>query len=436
MATNERAVIADQNIFFWKGVGDIEGQLAEETLGIQDKAPRKAEDCTAYIRGASTPGFGNFPVFDSFPRYDHDYMKSLLRFLLFVLIAAAAVGSVYIWKQTRPNALGEVEDQAATSSSLLGKLDREFTALVSRVLPSVVSIEAIPADSVDPRVQMLRFLFGGDQPNVRPSGSGVIVSENGHIVTNLHVVNHARAVQVQLADGRTLAARFVGADGPSDIALLKIEAEGLQALPFGDSDKVNVGQMVFAVGNPLGLQETVTQGIVSAKGRRALSEAANEFFQTDAAINPGNSGGPLVNLEGEIIGINNSISPQGQGIGFAIPSNTVRRVFESIRDHGRFIRPWFGAYMRSLTPQLVQQLGLPDASGVLILLVYEGSPAEQGGVKPGDVIIEFNGKTVHDLIDLRNRVAETDIGEEIAMRVRREGKELMLQTVMAAEPTR
>ena len=363
-------------------------------------------------------------------------MKSLLRFLLFVLIAAAAVGSVYIWKQTRPDDLGEADGQMTSSSSLLSKLDREFTALVSRVLPSVVSIEAIPADSVDPRVQMLRFLFGGDQPNLRPSGSGVIVSENGHIVTNLHVVNHARAVQVQLADGRTLAARFVGADGPSDIALLKIEAEGLQALPFGDSDKVNVGQMVFAVGNPLGLQETVTQGIVSAKGRRALSEAANEFFQTDAAINPGNSGGPLVNLEGEIIGINNSISPQGQGIGFAIPSNTVRRVFESIRDHGRFIRPWFGAYMRSLTPQLVQQLGLPDASGVLILLVYEGSPAEKGGVKPGDVIVEFNGKTVHDLIDLRNRVAETDIGQEIAMRVRREGKELTLQTVVAAEPTR
>ena len=363
-------------------------------------------------------------------------MKSLLRFLVFVLIAAAAVGSVYIWKQTRSSGAGEVDGEMLAPTSLLSKLDREFTALVSRVLPSVVSIEAIPADSVDPRVQMLRFLFGGDHPNLRPSGSGVIVSQNGHVVTNLHVVNNARAVQVQLADGRTLSAKFVGADGPSDIALLKIEAEGLQALPFGDSDKVNVGQMVFAVGNPLGLQETVTQGIVSAKGRRALSEAANEFFQTDAAINPGNSGGPLVNLEGEIIGINNSISPQGQGIGFAIPSNTVRRVFENIRDHGRFIRPWFGAYMRSLTPRLAQQLGLPDASGVLILLVYEGSPAEKGGLKPGDVIIEFNGKTVRDLIDLRNRVAETDVGQEIDMRVRREGKELSLRTVVAAEPTR
>jgi serine protease Do len=248
-------------------------------------------------------------------------------------------------------------------------------------------------------------------------------------------VNNAAAVQVQLADGRTLPAKFVGADGPSDIAILKIEGESLVPLPFGDSDKVNVGQMVFAVGNPLGLQETVTQGIISAKGRRALSEAANEFFQTDAAINPGSSGGPLVNLDGEIIGINNSISPQGQGIGFAIPSNTVRRAFESIRDHGRFIRPWFGAYMRSLTPQLAQQLGLPDAVGVLVMLTYEGSPAEKGGVKPGDVIVEFNGKPIRDLLDLRNRVAETDIGEKVAMRVRRQGNELSLQTVLAAEPT-
>jgi S1-C subfamily serine protease len=345
-------------------------------------------------------------------------MKSLLRFLLFVVIAAAAVGGLYLWKNARSKPVDETTVSIAPSNrSLLIALDREFTTLVDQVLPSVVSIEAIPADTVDPRLQMLRLLFGGNEPGARPSGSGVIVSDSGHVVTNLHVVSNASSVQVQLADGRTLPAKFVGADGPSDIALLKIEADGLQPLPFGNSDKVNVGQMVFAVGNPLGLQETVTQGIISA-------------------VNPGNSGGPLVNLAGEIIGINNSISPQGQGIGFAIPSNTVRRVFESIRDHGRFIRPWFGAYMRSLTPQLAQQLGLPDASGVLVMLTYEGSPAEKGGVKSGDVIIEFNGKPIRDLIELRNRVAETDIGQKVAMRVRRAGKELSLQTVLAAEPTR
>lgn len=390
------------------------------------------------IGGAPGGKFSYASLDDCFRCHERGGMKSLLRFLVFVLIVAAVVAGVYVWKQMRAQEIDGtgLAKAPSTQGSLLAALDREFTALVNRVLPSVVSIEAIPADIADPRVQMLRFLFGGNEPGARPSGSGVIVSENGHIVTNLHVVSNARSVQVQLADGRTLPAKFVGADGPSDIALLKIEAEGLQALPFGDSDRVNVGQMVFAVGNPLGLQETVTQGIISAKGRRALSEAANEFFQTDAAVNPGNSGGPLVNLEGEIIGINNSISPQGQGIGFSIPSNTVRRVFESIRDHGRFIRPWFGAYMRSLTPQLAQQLGLPDASGVLMLLIYEGSPAEKGGVKSGDVIVEFNGKPIRDLVDLRNRVAETNIGQEIAMRVRREGKELTLRTVLAAEPTK
>jgi S1-C subfamily serine protease len=362
-------------------------------------------------------------------------MKSLLRFLLFVLIAAAAVGGLYLWKNPRP-APAEATGSGAggTNRYLLAELDREFTTLINQVLPSVVSIEATPADVMDPRLQMLRFLFGGDESGARPSGSGVIVSDKGHIVTNLHVVANAKAVQVQLADGRTLPAQFVGADAPSDIAIMKIEADGLLPLPFGDSDAVNVGQMVFAVGNPLGLQETVTQGIISAKGRRALSEAANEFFQTDAAINPGSSGGPLVNLKGEFIGINNSVSPQGQGIGFAIPANTVRRVFESIRDHGRFIRPWFGAYMRSLTPQLAQQLGLPDAVGVLVMLTYEGSPAETGGVKSGDVIVEFNGKPIRDLIDLRNRVAETDIGQKVSMRLRRGGKELTLQTVLAVEP--
>jgi serine protease Do len=266
------------------------------------------------------------------------------------------------------------------------------------------------------------------------SGSGVIVSPEGHIVTNLHVVAGAGAVEVQLGDGRSLPAGLVGADSLSDIAILKIDAPDLKYLPLGDSDAVNVGQMVFAVGNPLGLHETVTQGIISAKGRRAQSEAANEFFQTDAAINPGNSGGPLVNLRGEIIGINNSVSLKGQGIGFAIPSNTVRHVFESIRDYGRFIRPWFGAYMRSVTRQLAAQLRLPDETGAFVMRVYNGSPAELGGLKPGDVIVEYNGKPIRDAIDLRNRVIETEIGQKVLLQVRRAGHELEVPVVITAEP--
>ena len=359
-------------------------------------------------------------------------MRSLLRFLLFVVVAGAIVGALYFWKSTQPAAPVD----ASGRRPMLTALDREFTTLIADVLPSVVSIEAVTPNTVNPKVQLLNLLLGRGQQNANPatSGSGVIVSDNGHIVTNLHVVAGASSVQVQLADGRALPARLVGADQMSDIAILKIEATGLRPLPFANSDTVAVGQMVFAVGNPFGLQETVTQGIISAKGRRAQSEAANEFFQTDAAINRGNSGGPLLNLMGEIIGINNAVSPQGQGISFAIPSNTVRRVFESIRDYGRFIRPWFGAYMRSLTPQLAQQLHLPDESGVLVLLVYEGSPAEIGGLRAGDVIIDFNGKPVRDLIDLRNRVVETDVGQKVTLRILRDGREQSLQTVIAAEP--
>lgn len=357
-------------------------------------------------------------------------MRSVLKFLAFVLAAVALVVAVYLWKAAGAG-------NAAPGGSKLTAFDREFTGLVARVLPSVVSIEALPAGDADPRLQLLRMLLGSQAaPDARAAGSGVIVSPEGHIVTNLHVVTGAAAVQVQLADGRALPAAFVGSDGPSDIAILKIEATGLPALSFADSDAVLVGQTVFAVGNPLGLQETVTKGIISAKGRRAQSEAANEFFQTDAAINPGNSGGPLLNLNGEIIGINNSIAAQGQGIGFSIPSNTVRRVFEGIRDHGRFIRPWFGAYMRSLTPQLAQQLGLPDATGVLILLVYDGSPAERAGIRPGDVIVSFDGKPIRDLIDLRNRVAESDVGDKAAMQIRRAGRELGLEATLGAEPRR
>ncbi|MDD5351520.1 MAG: PDZ domain-containing protein, partial [Chthoniobacteraceae bacterium] len=207
------------------------------------------------------------------------------------------------------------------------------------------------------------------------------------------------------------------------------------------SDAVQVGQMVLAIGNPLGLQETVTQGIISARGRRGGSEAANEFFQTDAPINLGNSGGPLVDMRGQIIGVTNSVAApalnsgiQSTGIGFAIPSNTVRRVFESIRDNGRFIRPWFGAVMQGMTPQLAQQLAMPDASGALVLLIYRGSPAERAGLQPYDVVTEFNGHAIRDQVDLRNRVAETNIGQKVSIRARRAGKDLELQAVITAEP--
>jgi serine protease Do len=355
-------------------------------------------------------------------------MKSLLSFFGFVVLSAAVVAGVYFWRQAHP------QPDPAPAVPSLTSLDHEFTSLVSQVLPAVVSINALPASLANPRALLLQRMMGSSPQ--ASSGSGVIVSPNGHIVTNLHVVAGAGAVEVQLGDGRSLPAAMVGADPLSDIAILKIEATDLKYLRFGDSDEVNVGQMVFAVGNPLGLHETVTQGIISAKGRRAQSEAANEFFQTDAAINPGNSGGPLINLKGEIIAINNSVSLQGQGIGFAIPSNTVRHVFESIRDYGRFIRPWFGAQVhpRPITPQLAAQLQLPDATGALVMRVFQGSPAELGGLQRGDVIVEYNSKPIRDAIDLRNRVVETEIGGKVMLRVRRAGQELDVPVVITAEP--
>jgi len=363
-------------------------------------------------------------------------MKSLLRFLLFVAVVAAAVIVLYSWKRGQ----GTDEPSSApkpvavhTRLPALTEIDKEFTSLVGRTLPSVVSIDAIAGNAA----QLLPNMFRGDGQQIQPNmGSGVIVSDSGHIVTNLHVILGASWAQVHLYDGRVLFARLVGSDPISDIAILKIEALDLQPMIFGDSDKVNVGQMVFAVGNPLGLEGTVTQGIISGKGRRAVSEAANEFFQTDAAINPGNSGGPLVNLRGEIIAIANSINPQGQGIGFAIPANTVKRVFESIRDYGRFIRPWFGgSYASSISPQLAEKLGLPDTSGALVLQVYNGSPAQIGGVQRGDVIIEYDGKPIRDIIDLRNRVVESQIGQKVRVKARRDGKVVDLNTVIAADPS-
>jgi len=359
-------------------------------------------------------------------------MKSILRFLLFVSLLVAAVAGLYVWRNGRTDA-GET---AGARLPGLAALDREFTTLVASVVPSVASINAIPAHHIDSQVNPLQILLGG-APGVQPPpelGSGAIVSKDGFVVTNWHVISRAAAVEVQLNDGRTLPAKFVGADAPSDVAILKIEARDLTPIPFGNSDAVAVGQTVFAIGNPFGLQESVTKGIISAKGRRTMSEAANEFFQTDAPIFPGNSGGPLVDLKGRLIGLNNAVLPRTDGIGFAIPSNTVRRIFESIRDHGRVIRPWFGVNMIPLTPALAAQLQLGDIRGALVGATIGNSPAARAGVQPGDVIVSFNGRPILDWIDLRNRVAETEPGKQISLVVKRAGRALTLNAIAEKQP--
>ena len=229
-------------------------------------------------------------------------------------------------------------------------------------------------------------------------GSGVIVSAEGHIITNNHVVDQVDEIEVHLSDGRTKKARLVGADAAVDLAVLKIDEPGLKSLKFGDSDSVQAGDFVLAIGNPFGFEETVTDGIISSKGRPNRVDGFGDYLQTNAAINPGNSGGPLVNLRGEIIGINTAIisrSGGSQGIGFAIPSNSVRAALESLLKNGRIIRGYLGIFSRNLPP------GAKETEGVLVDDIVPDSPADEAQMSKGDVIRKFNGHDVRTFNELR-----------------------------------
>jgi serine protease Do len=374
---------------------------------------------------------------------------NLLAFLLFLILLALSVAGIAYWKMSRHRVAQPVfpiirgggvatvsERPPLEQGHLLEVMDREFTDLVQRAVPSVVSITTSSPPDRDALIRQFFGLPGGVNQNGK-MGSGIIVSPTGHIVTNWHVVAGAAQVTVQLNDGRAFAARLAGADQRSDIAVLKIDADGLPSIPFGDSEHVRVGQMVFAVGNPFGLQETVTQGIISAKGRRTLSDAANEFFQTSTIIDAGNSGGPLIDIRGEVIGINNFIlSHNGisERIGFAIPSNVARKVYEDIVQRGRVVRPWFGVVMRPLNGNLARQLGLPDARGALVAATLPSSPAEKSGLQSGDVILSFNDRPILDGSDLRNRVAEAELGTTARLKILRSGKPIDLKVIMEEAP--
>jgi len=269
-------------------------------------------------------------------------------------------------------------------------------------------------------------------------GSGVIVSPEGYIITNSHVVEKADEIKVTLYDKRDYKGKIIGSDPKTDIAVIKILADNLPAIKWGDSDKLKVGEFVLAFGNPYGLSHTVTMGIVSALGRANVGIADYEdFIQTDAAINPGNSGGPLVNIKGELIGINTAIfSKTGgyQGIGFAVPSNMAKAVMEQLIKKGKVIRGWLGVTIQNITSELAKEFGLKKPVGALVTEVFRGSPAEKAGLKRGDVILEVNGKKIKDVESLRNIVAQSKIGSIITLKVMRDGKTIFLNATVQELP--
>ena len=272
----------------------------------------------------------------------------------------------------------------------------------------------------------------------RSLGSGVIVSSDGYIITNYHVVEKADEIKVTLYDKQDYKGKIIGSDPKTDIALIKISAKDLPAVKWGNSDNLQVGEFVLAFGNPYGFSHTVTMGIVSAVGRANVGIADYEdLIQTDAAINPGNSGGPLVNIKGELIGINTAIfSRTGgyQGIGFAIPSNMAESVMKQLVKGGKVTRGWLGVTIQSITPDLAKEFGLKNGKGAVVNDILKGSPAEKAGLKRGDVILEVDGKTVNDAESLRNIVAQREIGSHITIKIIREGKPISLTAKVSELP--
>ncbi|MBA4416699.1 MAG: peptidase [Syntrophus sp. (in: bacteria)] len=325
-----------------------------------------------------------------------------------------------------------------------------FSPLVKQVRPAIVNISttlmAKGFDSGDrfmgPQHPFKDFFgeeffekFFGDAPKrefkQRSLGSGFIIDREGYILTNNHVVEKAQTIKVKLTDGKEYDAVIVGKDAKTDIALIKINTkQNHPAVVFGDSDKMEVGDWVLAIGNPFGLEHTVTQGIVSAKGRVIGAGPYDDFIQTDASINPGNSGGPLFNLNGEVVGINTAMFSGGQGIGFAIPINVVKELLPQLKSKGKVARGWLGVQIQRVTPEIAKNFGLKEAEGALVSDVTDQSPADKANIKRGDIIISFNGKPIKEMDQLPRLVGSTEIGKKVKVGLIRDGKPLEVETVV------
>jgi serine protease Do len=318
-----------------------------------------------------------------------------------------------------------------------------FVGVVEAARPAVVNISTLRgqvARGPDPLREFLERYFGERVPEepVQSLGSGVIIDPSGLVLTNNHVIEGAQMIMVRLADEREIEAQVVGRDRRTDLALLRLRGRGeFPTARLGDSDALRVGEWVVAIGNPFGLEQTVTAGIVSAKGRVIGAGPYDDFIQTDAAINPGNSGGPLLNTRGEIVGINSAIFSQtggSVGIGFAIPINVAKELLPQLKAKGRVARGWLGIAIAPLTPEVAKRLNLPARRGALVGEVVRRGPAELAGIRPGDLIVAFDGKRIDRVNDLPRLAARTPVGTEVAVQVLREGREITVKVKLGELP--
>ncbi|WP_394835129.1 trypsin-like peptidase domain-containing protein [Pendulispora rubella] len=332
-------------------------------------------------------------------------------------------------------AQGPSPAQVQASQAEARKLSDAFVNVAERVSPSVVQIDVTARD--ENADQILRWIGRGssDSPVARGTGSGVVFTPDGAILTNNHVIEGALTINVHLRDGRFLPARLVGRDPATDLAVIKVDTQGLVAAKFADSDAMKVGEWVVAIGSPFGLGYTVTTGVLSAKGRGQLGmNLIEDYLQTDASINPGNSGGPLCDLEGRVVGINTMIVGRGSGIGFAVPSNMARRAAEQILKSGRVERAWIGVGAQDLSPELATVMKVDPRAGALVNAVGDNSPAKRAQIKPGDVIAAVAARPIHDSHDLTREVLSHDVGQTLELEVLRDGKRYGTKVTLAARP--
>src|SRR5215831_11184168 len=364
----------------------------------------------------------------------------LFLLVVLVLIVVAGIGGIRLGRHSgKP-----LFTVSAASDADAVPLNGSFAAVVKKAIPSIVNISS----SRVVRAQQLPFLndpsfapfFGGvpREQRERSLGSGVVVSSDGYILTNDHIVEGATDIEVSFGDHDQTPVRVVGTDRRTDLAVVKLDRQGLTPLPLADSSKVEVGDIALAIGDPFGIGRTVTMGIISATGRGNLGiEGEEDFLQTDAAINPGNSGGALINTRGELIGINTAIlSPTGGnlGIGFAVPSNMARMVMEQIAKSGKVVRGYLGVVVQNITPELAKQFGAGNRNGALISDVESGSPAEKAGLRRGDVVLEMNGKSLRDQRELQLGISKMPPGTTINLTILRDGKQQQVPVKLGEEP--